>query len=122
MNTPIIFKTTTTVRKPPLGLGIIDGPDDDGLDTRGAREARAIIDQAIGGMSPAARAEIATVEHMFRFVEMAIAVSLEGDVELFQHVKAMRGEIAELRTTVEKLTLASSAPKPRSRAKATPGA
>jgi hypothetical protein len=73
----------------PLGLGITDGPDDDG-------PAREVIDRAIGGMSAAARAEIATIEDVFRIVEMPIAVSFDGDGELFQLIKTLRAEVAGL--------------------------
>jgi hypothetical protein len=110
----------SAVRRP-LGLAPVPGDEaderDDGEpDTRGAIAAREVVDRAIGGMSPAARAKTATVEDGFRIAEMAVAVSLEGDDELFQHIKALRTEVAELKAKVEKLTT-SSAPKPAARAR-----
>jgi hypothetical protein len=107
----------STARRP-LGLGVPAddlAPERDIRNSAGAARARELVDRAIGAMEPGNRAAAATLENTFRTVEMALAITLDGDDKLHALIAKLRVEVAELRTAIAE---SRHAPAPRAKARA----
>jgi hypothetical protein len=103
-------------KRKPLGLAPIldDNERAPERDTPGLLEAKRLIAEAIASLSPEARAQPATIEHVFEGLELPLAISFDDAdatsksfrelrAELAEIKAARREEAAELRATVREL-------------------
>jgi hypothetical protein len=105
--------------KKPLGLQILDGPEDaserGAPDTFGAREAHGIVESSISRLSAEALDRPLTVRESFDALEAALEATLDGDAAVHESAKKRDAEIrsdvarielenAKLRATVAELT------------------
>ena len=88
-------------RRKPLGLAILDGPEEvagrDEGDTPGYLEARRLVASAIASMSEAARNMPATIEDVFKELELPLAIQFDDSIAISKSLKELRGEIAALK-------------------------
>jgi hypothetical protein len=104
-------------RRKPLGLAILDGPEEvagrDEGDTPGYLEARRLVASAIASMSEAARNMPATIEDVFKELELPLAIQFDDSIAISKSLKELRGEIAALKALRARRSRRSSSPSPR---------
>jgi hypothetical protein len=86
----------------PLGLSIIDGPEDatefDEATNLGDAEAHRIVALSIARLSPENLARPLTVEESFCALETSLAATLGGDAAAFADIKKLRADVSEIKT------------------------
>ena len=89
----------------PLGLApVLDDeeqePERGASSTFGSREARGIVEAATANLSREALDRPLSVRESFDSLEAALEATFDGDHAMFENIKALRGQVSELKTAL----------------------